>query len=160
MPEVGDEQIDGIELSSYIRLMLPDYRDITKRILESPLWYTEHGVPRYDAFRPDMLGIYDVYAALYEIACRACDKHMLVGVGKRKWDYTQVNGRAIIFRQSLEKLIKDSGFVDPPSHGCVGDGMMCSDLRVVEAWQKINSQWVRYPDLELVFVDERLLTDE
>lgn len=61
--------------------MLPAYRDILKRINEEPIWYEESGVPRYDKFKPEMLGIYDDIAVYYQIACQACERKFYVGEG-------------------------------------------------------------------------------
>jgi hypothetical protein len=40
-------------------------------------------VPRFDPFDPEMLGVYDRFAVLGELACAACGKRMQVGIGRR-----------------------------------------------------------------------------
>ena len=61
--------------------MFPAYRDIRVLTASQPLWYDHHGVPRYEPFRPDMLGVQDVYASLIEIECASCHVHLLAVQG-------------------------------------------------------------------------------
>jgi hypothetical protein len=133
--------------------MLPDYRDITSRIPDPPIWYDEHGVPRYDQFSPRMLGVYDSHAALYEIACQACDRRILVGVGRTGHEYIQTDTDIVLRHNSLDELLQGSQFADPPRHDCVGDTMICNDIRIVEAWTKEDLKWVRHPELEISLQD-------
>lgn len=49
--------------------MNPDFSDIIDAVGREPLWFYDWtGVPRYVAFSPDELGVYDHYALLVEIA--------------------------------------------------------------------------------------------
>ena len=53
--------------------MHTDYSDITSKIGE-PLWYDEHGTPRYCAFSPNACGVYVDRVALLEISCQECER--------------------------------------------------------------------------------------
>lgn len=95
-----------------------------------------------------MLGIYDTYAVLVEIACQGCKNHFLVGEGVTRYR---------IFPKpafnSLEELVKNYHYGDPPSHKCAGAGesMNCIDLRILEAWEHQTApsfEWVRRTEFE------------
>lgn len=73
--------------------MQPAYADITDRIADPPDWFTVHGVPRWGEFHPGMLGVYDKIAGLFEIACQACDRTFLIGVGWSNFATHQVEVR-------------------------------------------------------------------
>ena len=61
--------------------MNPDFSDIIDAVGREPLWFYDWtGVPRYVAFSPDELGVYDHYALLVEIACQSCGRRFLVGL--------------------------------------------------------------------------------
>jgi len=65
--------------------MFPKYEDILEladRAGVEPIWWDEDGVPRFSSFDPEMLGVYDRFAVLGELACAACGKCMQVGVGR------------------------------------------------------------------------------
>ena len=51
--------------------MLPDYSDILDAAGRQPDWWTHDGVPRFAPFTPPMLGVYDEFALLAEIACQS-----------------------------------------------------------------------------------------
>lgn len=136
--------------------MLPDYRDITCRIVQPPSWYDHHGVPRYDPFKPTMLGVYDKYAIFAEIECQSCCKKFRVGCG-----WPGENMQLVLatpddqqpedpdwWKYSLEKLTEGFHYGDPPSHSCTGDSMNCIDLRIIEAWEKDGYGWMRRLELE------------
>lgn len=55
--------------------MYPVYEDIRRMGEEAGrlvLWHDGHGVPRFEAFDPALLGIYDDWAALFTVRCQAC----------------------------------------------------------------------------------------
>ena len=131
--------------------MLSDYADIRSRIPAEPLWFDEHGVPRYDPFTPGLAGIYGDWAVLMEIACQACSERMLVGFTVQKFRIHEEN-----------QLPQPSGpgawhYGDPPRHECPGAGetMNCEDLRIVEFWRRDldepRLEWVRCPELEFAW---------
>lgn len=142
--------------------VLPDYRDITRRLGE-PLWYDEHGVPRYDPFHPDLCGVYDTYVALLEIACQACGRRFHVAVGvDAGWHMVTTGGKEpeLPTRESVGSF----DFGDPPRHTC-DDGGLCAGetmssvpLRVIEFWRRDwrrggLAEWRRDPAHEVRFVD-------
>jgi len=81
------------------------YEDITKRLGE-PLWYDDHGVPRYDEFHPSMLDVYADFAALSEIACQSCGRRFKVGVPWSIAAQTAKNIGLPIGDSEVRKLIK------------------------------------------------------
>jgi hypothetical protein len=127
--------------------MLPAYDDIkdAAKPLE-PIWYTAEGVPRYRAFTPSMMGIYDRYVVYYEIACQSCFVKFNVAEG---WSSRVATGPACFSK----KIIPNLHFGDPPSHNCVGDTMNCYDLQVLEFWRREPWEWTRNPGLEIKLVD-------
>lgn len=128
--------------------MLPDYNDIKSRISAPPLWFDTYGVPRYDPFTPDHLGVYDVIAVLVEIECQSCGIKMLVGEG---WPaYIFPFGHEEPIHCTLDGIVGKYHYGDPPNHGCIGDTMNCIDLRVLQAWEKEHvHEWQRSPEHEI-----------
>lgn len=127
--------------------MLQSYNDIKDLIDKEPLWYDNHGVPRYRPFTPIMLGVYDKYAVLAEIACQNCGHEFHVGDGVT--GATWVAGEVRI--NSLADLVNGYHYGDPPSHGCVGDTMNSICYRVLEAWEHTkatNWEWRRFTEYE------------
>ncbi|MCL4414523.1 MAG: hypothetical protein M1522_07235 [Actinobacteria bacterium] len=125
--------------------MLPSYADIRSRIADPPIWHDRHGVPRYEAFDPSMLGVYDDFAILAEIACQRCGERFLVGGG---WTRFDVFADPIVER-NLEALAESFDYGDPPRHDdgpmgrCAGETMHSETVRVVEAWEQVGFDWVR-----------------
>lgn len=136
--------------------MLPDYRDITSR-LGSPLWWDEHGVPRYDPFEPDLSDVYDDYVALLEIACQSCRRRFQVSCGVSKtWYKVRHDGRGPMLPTA--ENTGSFGYGDPPPHGddlgrCPGETMTLDLLRVVEFWRRDgrDMNWRRDPQHEVIF---------
>lgn len=125
--------------------MLPSYADIRSRIAEPPIWYDRHGVPRYEPFKPQMLGVYDDFAVLAEIACQRCGARFLVAAS---WTRLDVFANSMVQR-SLESLAESFDYGDPPRHDdgpmgrCAGETMRSETVRVVERWERIGFDWVR-----------------
>ncbi len=128
--------------------MLPAYTDITRRLGE-PLWYDEHGVPRYDPFQPDLCGIYGDFVAFLEIACQACARRFRVSCGiSTGWYMIAHEGKPPTL-----PVVEDSGsfgYGDPPRHDrddgrCAGETMGCHLLRVREFWRRDgpSMRWCR-----------------
>ena len=130
--------------------MLPSYSDITSRIAEGPSWHDANGVPRYETFAPAMLGVYDDFAVLAEIACQACGRRSLVGAG---WTRFDVFADPIIER-TLADLVESFDYGDAPRHDykemgrCAGETMSSEMVRVVEAWEKVALEWLRVSEYE------------
>lgn len=133
--------------------MLPAYDDIkdAAKPLE-PIWYTAEGVPRYAAFTPSMMGIYDRYVVYYEIACQYC--HVKFNVAE-SWRSKVAIRPSLCFSKTV---IPNLHFGDPPYHHCIGDTMNCFDLQVLEFWRREPWEWKRNPGLEIKLTD--YATDE
>lgn len=140
--------------------MKPDYADIRALTDREPDWFDENGAPRYAPFEPDMLGVYDKFALLVEIACQSCGKKFLVAQGWPSWG-TQINYESLVVegkKYSLEELADGYHYGDPPRHDdcAAGDTMNCVDLRIVEAWERsdwkrgVGYVWERRPDIETI----------
>lgn len=124
--------------------MKPAYTDITEK-LGSPLWWDEYGVPRYVDFHPRFAScIYAQQVLLLEIGCQTCDRLMLV----------EVNGG--ILQGDMARAVRDHKicYGDPPSHGDHSGETMSSEVkRVVQFWNRVNFDWQREPELEIVFTE-------
>lgn len=129
--------------------MLPDYKDIRSRIDEEPKWFDGNGVPRYDVFTPDMLGVYDTKALLVEIMCQACSQRILVGEGWTRYSF--LNNGSLSF-PTLEEIATGFQYADPPWHSCKGAGesMNSISVRIVEAWEREKLEWARRPEIEAI----------
>ena len=129
-----------------VKNMKAAYEDITKR-LGSPLWYDEHGVPRYEAFRPRLCAnIYAVEALFLEISCQDCGKRFGVAMTWTHW------GSWASWTEVIEERGQLPHYGDPPRHDCVGDTMNCIDERVLEFWQRGKGAlggWRRVKRLEV-----------
>ena len=143
--------------------MLRSYSDITSRLGE-PLWWDEHGAPRYEPFNPRMLGVYDDIAVLYRIKCQACLKPMLVAsssnpMSRMKWHWMFAKDGDEYPKPDLAKFCVGIHYGDPPRHGCPGAGetMNCYDTEIIEAWERYEGgqfkEWTRHPELEVELED-------
>lgn len=141
-----------------------------------PLWYDEHGVPRYAEHSPALCS--DIYAdevALLEIACQACERTFRVQMSAvagdallraHVWAHrlgTKVTDTVAreLATETIARRIQDGTihFGDPPRHdqagpaggACLsGDTMNCDNLQVVEYWRRDREtrSWERVPELE------------
>ena len=138
--------------------MRPSYADILLRIAEPPLWHDRHGVPRYEPFAPQMLGVYDDFAILVEIKCQRCSRRFLVGGGWTRFDLFVDP----IVERNLTSLAASFDYGDPPRHDvgpmcrCAGETMSSDVVRIVEAWERVGLDWVRrdlrcgeHPDVQV-----------
>ena len=96
-----------------------------------------------------MLGVYDEFALLAEIACQSCDQRFLIGEGWRRFEVSPSE----IHTQSLIEVVGAWTFGDPPRHDdgqrrCAGETMSSVELSIVEAWGRDDLDWVRHPELE------------
>lgn len=134
--------------------MLRDYKDIISRISEEPIYWDDNGVPRYEPFSPEDLGVYDDIAIYYRIACQNCRKEFHVASSSNTTDRL-INGSLanISFEKmkpNIKRMVEHLHYGDPPRHNCVGDTMNVFDMEVLEAWEQYsnNFEWVRHPELE------------
>jgi hypothetical protein len=144
--------------------MYQPYLDIIEK-LGAPKWWDENGVPRYEDFEPRLCAdIYAKYAALIEIECQGCEKHLAVSaswsllrnVKDIAWDENGKNG------QPKEGLPKQGdagcfGYGDAPWHGhngdfnnqCGGTTMTTSTVRILQCWKRDAFDWLRMPEHEI-----------
>lgn len=121
------------------------YGDILSRIDETPLWFDECAVPRFEPFTPDMLAnIYASETVLMLIRCQACRAEFHVALSARG------NG-------ALAAKIQDNTihFGDPPNTGCcdVGATENSVAVRVLEYWLSPSVfAWERDASLEIPIV--------
>ena len=163
--------------------MYPLYEDITKRLGE-PLWWDEHGVPRYDPFAPSMLDVYSKYAALSVIRCQGCGKKFQVGVswsiarattewrshGETKylpdgWDKDGNDGKPITM-PSTQDGPGEFGYGDAPWHKidnfpCAGTTETAEHVECLEFWELPDQPgvegfmiWHRMPEHEVAYEKE------
>lgn len=128
--------------------MLPDYSDIINHADTEPIWFDQNGVPRFESFHPQMLGVYTKYALYATIACQSCGKRFNVGCGYNAYDFLY---DGTIQHYELDKLAKNFHYGDPPPHGCMGDTMNCEDIETLQVYElnlDDGYNWVRVPELE------------
>jgi len=134
------------------------YYDIISRITETPLWWQEGGIPRYDKF--DLTystGLHTSEVALAEIACQMTGIRFVVAFeGNRS--------------RRIAASIRDFSlwYGDPPNVGEVAESTSSITLRVLEYWlrydekyvvdgkvidHKLYDEWARDPSLEVDFPD-------
>lgn len=136
--------------------MKTDYSDILDR-LGPPLWWDEHGAPRYDPFDPYWCKVYARAVALLEVECQRCGRRFKVAVSIEDsdlWDWKKYRGS-----EDYHPTLQDANafhYGDPPRHGfneeCLaGDTMSSIPIRVLEFWELENYEWVRKNEYEFVF---------
>ena len=145
--------------------MYADYEDITSRINEPPLWYSENGVPRYGDFHPSKLGVYDKFAILVQIECQDCSQMFQVAWGMPRYTFPMIfegdkqdkdepeveESKVYIRLWNLQRMCEEFHYGDAPRHGCVGDTMNSIPHRIVEAWERggnLGLEWKRIPEHE------------
>jgi hypothetical protein len=143
--------------------MLCDYSDIRSLIKQEPVWFDNHGVPRYDTFKPeDMPNIYAREACLMRIVCQGCRERFLVGLTP-SFPINDISDDRLQ-RQIEQGTIK---YGDPPRHrypgnrtqGCAGEMMTSNSLKIVEYWRKVNGDWIRDSALEIALPDSGAADD-
>ena len=107
-------------------------------------------MPRYDPFTPDMLGIYDDRAVLYEVQCASCGRLFRVAESQ------QLLARLVSGDDDLGYWFRQVApyYGDAPRHDhpyggrCAGETMTSDTVRVIEFWRKDKLDWERVPELE------------
>ena len=123
--------------------MRESYDDIRSLIERKPLWFDEHGVPRYVPFGPRLCAnIYADEAVLAEVACQACGRlfHVAHSTDRRRGKIAD-----LIRARELE-------YGDPPNVGCCLAGATMNSVphRVIEYWARSSVMvWSRDPALEV-----------
>lgn len=132
--------------------MKPNYYDIIEKLGE-PLWWDEHGVPRYTDFRPHLKSrIIADYVAFMEVACQDCGRVFKVAYSIDSRQY-----RLFYEREVQLPTPNDVGsfhYGDPPYHTeeCIaGFCMLSIPVRILEFWAREKHCWVRKPEYEIEF---------
>lgn len=119
------------------------YTDILSRIDQEPIWFDEHGVPRYEPFTPRLVAdIYAARVALVHIQCQNCKHPFKVAFSARATNY----------RLPDRIRTKELCYGDPPNITCCPPGatMSSDSIRVLEYWDsEIGNGWIRVPELEI-----------
>jgi hypothetical protein len=129
--------------------MFQDYTDITERIAETPKWWDENGVPRYEDFEPRRAAnIYAIEVVLLDIACFMCLRRFQVALSGQGGAHRDEKGI------SLADQIRsgDIDYCDPPNYGNCRDGSStgCLNLAVLQYWRRdFMRDWERHPSLEI-----------
>ncbi len=125
--------------------MNKNYADIIAATSKEPLWFDEHGVPRFAQFRPDMLDIYASEGLLLKILCQSCKHEFLVGMSLCRMEIPEEG--------SLKDEIKANSlhYGDPPNvTDCcfAGPTMNSIPVQVMEFWERKSGTWTRCPEWE------------
>lgn len=135
------------------------YDDIRIRITEQPAWFDEYAVPRYGEFKPGAQA--DIYAdrlVLMRIGCQGCGHEMLVCMSSSGADrlIAEANAGHPLKHELWDGVTEGSvHFGDVPNVDCcpAGPTMNCLDYKISEAWERINFEWVRKPECEVLLPD-------
>lgn len=127
--------------------MLPAFPDLLALAGDRvPDWYDEHGTPRYARFHPDLLGVYDRFAVLAEIACSNCGRRFLVGLGTPATVFRC--GELDTYTAVSWAQIGPDSYGDPPRHDhvdgsgrCAGETMSSDVIGVIEVWERDTGDW-------------------
>jgi hypothetical protein len=114
--------------------MFGDYTDITERIPETPLWWDEHGVPRYIDFAPyRVANIYAVEVVLLDVACYMCRRRFHVALSGQGGAAPNENGVTLADQIRSGEI----DFGDPPNYlNCHGAATSCLNLAVLQYWRR------------------------
>jgi len=130
------------------------YHDIIRKIRQRPLWWLD-GVPRYEPFSPEPLGVSEI--ALVHTECQDCGLRYDVAIGRRPPHY-----------QSLRNILAYENRLDvgdPPfacqelgSKTCgAGYCMSSLEIRILEFWESttegIRQTWKRNSEMERNLAD-------
>jgi len=124
--------------------MKHSYPDLVSR-LGQPLWWDEHGTPRYQPFHPKLCpNIYANQCCLMEVSCQECGQVFKVQLSSGPFHQCP-----------LSEIIPDHRihYGDPPAAGhdpkCVAGSTMNSDpIRVLEFWTRNKFDWKRQRKFE------------
>jgi len=124
------------------------YDDIEDR-LGKPLWWDQHGCPRYARFAPELVTVYAQVASLIEVACQACSKRFTVGqpgltAGEIVMSTALQGLTKADFERNLQRFPLEYG--DVQGHGrCAGETMTTDLIRVLELWSREKGAWQLVP---------------
>lgn len=116
---------------------------------EKPLWFDEHGVPRFVPFAPgEVANIYAYEVMLQEIACQNCDKRFNVVLSRSSMDDALASVHAKTFNETytpVDWAAAPPHYGDPPNVDCcqVGPSMNVELIGVIEHWRREQFMWSR-----------------
>ena len=122
--------------------MKQNYRCILFRIQETPKWYDENGVPRYEEFTPySCADFYCKECALIQVSCACCGTKFNVAVSSGLYDKNDLSKRSTLC------------YGDPPNIGCCEEGVstVSNVEKVLEFWKikgGVFSQEFKFPSWE------------
>jgi len=130
------------------------YADLIRmaKILEmgDPLWFDEHGVPRYCDFNPmRSANIYASEIALALVTCQNCGKgfHVCFSFSEADQLLHEVKPLTVHIRE------RTLHYGDPPNMECcpIGNTMNSEPRSVLQFWKlkKPEYTWVRCPEYEI-----------
>lgn len=132
--------------------MKNDYDDIRERIATPPLWWDEHGVPRYCAFSPRFVAsIYAIEVVLLRVTCQSCERPFEVALSWNRIEEALHKRAPLVDRIRMNAL----EYGDPPNVGCCAAGPTMNSVprRVLEYWRasmaRVTVEWERDPTLEV-----------
>jgi hypothetical protein len=137
--------------------MYIEYSDLLSRIAEPPIWWM-YGVPRYEPFTPQDMGVHEYEVALVHTECQQCQTRYDVGV--RAGRYARTLRNLIAYENQLD--------IGDPPNACRYLGINCGSgatmgslqVAVLEYWVK---DWVeegkRIPKWRRDGIVERPLID-
>lgn len=124
-----------------------DYNEISLK-MGTPLWYDCNGVPRYVECTPEGITLYGDYAVLMHIRCQSCGKNFIVSVAPSRYGEN---------RLPTPENEGDFYYGVPPVHGCTGDSMMSTSIRIIRFWRRDRdwaAGWQRDKRYEIDFKEE------
>lgn len=144
--------------------MYPLYKDIRTKLGE-PVWIDQHGVPRYEPFHPELLGIYDKWALEIEVKCQSCHQLFLCAAGSDEYEFNPATKSMNHFKTVDDAINRLSGWGDAPWHTHKGDQdkfdgqcagtTMCSDSREIRLWRRDHQNgWMIVQEIDGQFEDE------
>ncbi|MGB9792813.1 MAG: hypothetical protein ACPLTR_09605 [Thermacetogeniaceae bacterium] len=146
--------------------MKPDYSDILDR-LGPPLWWDEHGVPRYEPFDPYLCEPCSKAVALMEVECQMCGERFRVAVSAN--DLALFNWSKYHPNEDYHPTPQDArlfAYGDSPRHGyygaCLAGNTMSSiPIRILKFWEynKQTFNWERKKEYEIEFIQEEADND-
>lgn len=139
------------------------YWDILDKLGE-PVWWNEHGVPRYCEFSVDEASIYAEQVALVRITCQGCGHPFQICMSSTVYDRARDDRedletyiRATVLEETFfdvgdgYQMRREFGYGDPPNIGCCSAGPTMTSVpeRILEFWRRSGGAWVRVPEFEV-----------